>query len=431
MEYKNPEYNPDSNVVKTKTEYHSCEASAETPSIVIDPSLDVTSFIENISVQINGVRMDDSSTLQSYGWIYKGVNRIFVSPEVLFQDTGKESPRLSRSSELKQLSSAQNVKTGIYRKLIEPTSFYAYNDKTPKLMSGTFDGVFPFSNQCYGLRALSGMQIENGFLSPGSEITIQLHKRNNLDELIEWPKLITANYMDPSKAFEGKSSIRVTLKDLSIVYESFVPEHPGEMSRFAEKTKSWFFDSPTIRLKTLPSGLHYQCDEISLPAGSKLVYLFWMLEAQIFGDSTKNKTKNTRFVFPENLEKVKIHLRGHGDLIHPDGLTNLNTQSSSDLAALKLYHQQLVQKKLYSKPFEDFFPIKPQLQNTAERDYSHDQVLLLDLTPYELKDPTDLIVEHRYSGTGTPEKIYLFAIAVKQMKISCAGTKSWKFETLT
>jgi hypothetical protein len=137
--------------------------------------------------------------------------------------------------------------------------------------------------------------------------------------------------------------------------------------------------------------------------------------------SGKNLLARSRFI--PNSKEVKMRMNGKEFLMFQDGLQDLGTSDGNISVSCMTYHQYLVCKGLYDRPFEAMFPQGLVLS-------SHDQALILDLTDYKLDQPSDLWISVNYSNDLSPRGWNIYCISLQQYLYKQDQNLKFKFEPL-
>ena len=298
---------------------------------------------------------------------------------------------------------------------------------------------FPLSNQNNALRQITRQINQNCYLHPGCEISLVLHRR--LPDGVYFDRLDIGdeNYFERAGALAQDmttvphDTLKVSLKGVSLVYESLILENREHASAMMRATSKCYADFPLLRLNLLQSGVQFDSQRFTLPEGVKLVYLVCLSQHQIKTDSRPHNFVACRYRFPRNLQRLKMSLTDNDGLLFKDGLEDLSSENGQTSQSLTLYHGDLLQKGLYSRTLPCLIP-----PDVAAADYDpqglgnlnvgYDQAILLDLTPYKTdKKPTELVVDLWYFDQAV-ERQYFAAFCVQQREYTYSDRSRWSHQ---
>jgi hypothetical protein len=294
---------------------------------------------------------------------------------------------------------------------------------TKRLLSTfNFDGLFPFASQSNITRALYGVAIDNGFLPPECRLTLRLHKRDPIDMYMERPEIEDDAYHDPSSAIAKQTKIVFTMFELYLVYQSAVMETAAKAGHYKRGGK-YYVDIPRLRFENVAGGMSHTVNEITIPAGCMVVLIFWVVEEQLFFNPGRHKNLSNRYTFLPHCINIRLRMKGVNDntLIFEDGLTNPGTTDSFSSGSCRSYYKWLIGKKLYSRGFESLFP---------RAGGSYDQILVVSMSPYDMKKDRQLSVEMRYDSASSPSKHRMVYVTIQQGCYSYHDGQPLKLEYL-
>jgi hypothetical protein len=229
-----------------------------------------------------------------------------------------------------------------------------------------------------------------------------------------------------SGAAQADLNPQVTIKiiDMTLAYESMTVDR-GQVAHIKAQTHNYFFDAPIWSRHLCADGSATDVADILMPAGTKLVYLFWTMQDQTIWNERKKSFLSTRLRFPPNNIHVRLDLPGVEGVVFKSGLFNLGVAEGYTSQSLRTYHADLIRKKCYSKTFDEFFP--PWRGETV---LGYDSILLADMIPYDIQKPTILKVNSTYVADYLPKKWELNAFCIVQNHITYSNNL-WKYSTLT
>lgn len=275
------------------------------------------------------------------------------------------------------------------------------------------------------MKNLFGETIVNGFLAPGTQITVRIHKRNPIDALVERPQISEAVYFntDTTAAITAQEVIEYKFVSLVILYESVSLSSQQKMDEMRKKTAKYFVDIPKIVVQKVPGSVMITENRLPIQKGTKLIILTWMKSMQLFHQKTKNKNLSVRFHYPRNAIRTTFELsNSRGSLLYERGLEHLGTTEGPTSPTCIEYHRSLLQRRLYSKPLEKLFPKSME---------SNDQSVILDVSDKHFPDNSaELLITNWYNDTMSEEGWYQVAATLQQAQLSLAEKTEVKAEIL-
>jgi hypothetical protein len=439
------------------------------PPIYINPLLGGSTFFSKCDRSIDGVPIQDSNFDGGQEMLYHVANRIFTTDAVRREKYGDALTWISNRAERDYTPAVaevqgqpripgippgpQNNPPGVAAqqqvnwvvgqpikrhpslvRAMDPITFDAVGESEPGMLSFGFDGCFPFSCQNNTLRMLTGQKIENGFLHPGAEFTFSLHKREPILAAVERANITDAQYFGdeaiPDASVAAPAMIngcQLIIKAIFLNYESVELKSSEQIDRFRKSTSRYCSDIVLYRQNNLGDGVMHDTKHVSLPGGTKLVYLMWIYESQITYGARANSYLSARLRFPPLLKHLQLSISGGAEgLVVKTGLDDLGRKEGRGSPSLKIYHEELMRKNIYTKSFDSFFP--PWRADAARgNNLGYDQVLVLDLTPYTIPEGAELTVEMTYDGLAAA-RWYLRSYHVKQRLFEYNERSKWTFK---
>jgi hypothetical protein len=400
---------------KAGAEYHFLEASTMAPGLFIDPLLGMSCLFTRIDVIINNEKIEFPS-LEEFGFAYHAINRRFTTDDFCKEKYGETIPRIGITTD-RQATAA--TATPALKRALQSLNFDSYNATNPILGSFGFDGVFPFSSQSNILAALMKKKIENGFLRPGTRITLRLYKRSTLNMMLDSTVAADAGYYSDADFANPLPEPEFELVDLKLAYESFVPDARA-LAGFAKGIPKYYVDVPRFRFASVPSGQMVTTHELDIPKGTKALIVGWAHNSALWYSEAKNL--NTRFRFIPEAKEIKMKMNGVEGFIMKEGLQNLGLLKHANYSpTARLYHSSLVQKGLYDRNFETMFP-------RTDDPKSYDQVLIIDLTDRTIAEDTTMTLTTLYTNALSPANFNLFYITLQQYLFTHQPNNKWKYD---
>lgn len=283
--------------------------------------------------------------------------------------------------------------------------------------------MYPFDQQSNVTRNCTGQVNENAFHPGGTAFVFRFHKRDPLTALFQDAAMAENTYVDATTVTPDNDihELAVTFRQMEISYEILsLPEPPPESARDPRKKKKeegekrkkpklrciFFTDVPRIYTAAMGVGQQVTTNTVQVAPGTRFVGLTWMVSHQIHHSSAQKKSLRGNFRMPPGAQLVTVELDGK-PMIFEKGLVNPGTPAEAHVSRTCMdLHQYLTGKKLYSKPFSDFFP---------SEGAGYDQCILIDLSDRVIAKPAQLEVEVVYRNTSAAGW-YLVAFSAQQYK---------------
>jgi hypothetical protein len=385
----------------------------------IDPLLGMNSIFSRIEFLIDNEKIE-LPNLEEFNFVYQSINRRFTTDEFYREKYGETIPRISTTTD-RYAADVASASEPLKQALVS-LHMDSWNVTNPVLGTFGMDGNFPISCQSNILAALMKKKVENGFLKPGTRITIRLYKRATVGCLLDTTKAIDTGYYSNTDLSSAPVNIEFDIIDLKLVYESFIPDSKS-LANFAKGIPKYYVDVPRFRFAAVPPKQMVTSHELDIPKGTKALIVGWAHSSALWWQDGKNL--NTRYKFVPNSKEVKMKMNGEEGFIVKDGLKAFGSDEEFFSTAARLYHSNLVQKGLYDRPFNTMFPRK------IATIKSYDQVLILDLTDRTINEDTKMTLTHVYDVNMSPENYYLFYITLQQYLFTHQATNKWKYDVVT
>ena len=292
----------------------------------------------------------------------------------------------------------------------------------PNLIRMGLDGIFPFYSQCDALAEMYGSIRPTGFIHPNCKLHFTFHRRSPIFALIERPSITDNQYFHTGRApaaIAAPTQIFVFIKSIKLAYEEIVLDDPQALAAF-RRGSGYYIDVPVSRRNNLNPNVLTDCQKISLPPKTKIVYLVYLFESQISHGVRDAGASwlSGRLRFVPNLLKLDLSLVGKEGVVMKDGFHDMGTADARKSASLKAYFEGLVSRNLTSKTFDQFCP-------RTDDGISYIQSLLLDFTMYDMRETSELQAFHTYTGGGAPPGWSIMCFAVVQRVLTYDEKLLW------
>ena len=292
----------------------------------------------------------------------------------------------------------------------------------PNLIRMGLDGIFPFYSQCDALAEMFGSSRPTGFIHPNCKLHFTLHRRSPIFALLERPSVGDNAYFHTGQApaaIDAPVVIAVFIKSIKLAYEEIIIDDPQVLAAF-RRGSGYYIDVPVSRRNNLMTNVLTDCQKISLPPNTKIVYLVYLYESQISHGvrDAGASWMSGRLRFVPNLLKLDLSLVGKEGIVMKDGFHDMGTEDARKSTSLRAYFDGLVSRNLTSKTFDSFCP------RTVDG-ISYIQSLLLDFSMYDMRETSELQAFHTYTGTGAPPGWSVMCIAVVQRVLTYDEKLLW------
>jgi hypothetical protein len=441
------------------------------PAMYINPLLGGQVFFNKLEVTLDGARIEGPNFEGNDAYIYQILNRVYCTDGARKEKYGENFQWISTSSEMRHNAAAaaiegrpafplfrtQQTVNGLAANLQPPwdaaqnavayvpavplfrhsslvrvmssLTYDALDDAghfEPNVLRFGFDGYFPISCQNNALRALNkGHKVENKWLHPETEFCFVLHKREPLHGAFERADVTDVQYFGGEGAAGAAPAVpalvcpgfTVAIESVTLTYEVVTLEKDA-LDLAKKGPETYLCDVPQMRQRHLEPNVLLGTPRFILPARTRFIYLVFLHESQINAGARPNSFLTGRLRYPHHLDTVKIDLPGREGLIFGDGLDGLGTKMARSSMKNREYVADLVRRGLYSKSFDTLFP------PTRDNNYSLDQALVYDMTPFDLKEPQEMTVTLTYS-LASKEGWYLRLYALVQRSYEYSERDRW------
>lgn len=289
---------------------------------------------------------------------------------------------------------------------------------TPISLNWSCETAWPLSNQTCTMESLDRQKIDSGYLHPSCDVLIKITKRALIDSLIEQCATSDAVYF--SFDDEGvNEKILVEFIDASIAIEYVDVQDSKLLDSINNGISRYYTDVPTMRLQGFSSKQSYVESQISVPPGTRVLFIAWPVEQQLYSSVSKKKSLTPKLKFPLGLVALNLQLRGrYGKLCLSEGLTNLGTNAANGDPSMRQYVQYLKERDMYDATIDELCP-KIIADGVC-------QIIAVDLSPFNLTESTDLSISCVFNASLSPEKTYLWTACLRPFEVVYNGKeKKW------
>lgn len=402
--------------------------------------------------------------LEDYTFLYQSVNRRCCPDHVQEQVYGRALPRILTSAD--RITATAGAMKDPMKEAVESLTFDDWENSN--VMTATFgmDGQWPFDSQSQILAQILDQVVVNGFLRSGIQIFLDFHKRHPIDSAIESNRTKDDAYWgDDATADHEKPEVEVEILDLTVMYQSVTPAahvlssilrgpsnyyvdvRCGCCSRFWPRDFNVLPSSssqvPKLNHRELSGGVRHTQLELTIERGTKAIVFFFLHERQLVYDTTSRRydrrlmlfktsdqlllfymcSRNLtgRCRFPPNCTELKFAVTGKSGFMLQDGLVNPGLREGCIEPSNHAFYQLMRKMGMWHGLFDDYFP-----RSNEKKPY--DQYVVMNLTPYQIKENLMLTVTALFNATGSPKNTRLVAITLQQYLFSQSPSGAFSFE---
>ena len=393
----------------------------------LNPLLGASSYFRTAQVEMNGEEIGfETGTMQN---VYQVLNRQFCTRSLRKKYTGKED-------ELLPAGLACNMKKKPGHVLASSLLNFGGTDKAENARPFGYrfgmDGCFLLSSTPKNLTLLSSMSekgltdpdVHHGFtlLRPGTNVNIKFFKNDPLSMNI-------GNFFSNSK-YTGEDAItddkskytdaEINILEMSLLVE--VHEFAGGLreSKIFGKVQTYTRDVFKTEMNSLPPQQRTSQMTFRIRAGTKLAYLLFPLDYQIFFDRSTGKGREYLWQFPDNLEKLSLLLDGK-PLKYGDGLKNLTPKSNAKrVYASKeslMWYNDMISAGVIDNTYEEMVPPDPAMETWKD-------VIVIEFIEDEILTDKSLTLDLIFEGPKfSPKRRMVLLMTVLEQDVIDRGGK--------
>lgn len=409
----------------------------------LPPEMGFGCFYTHVEVYIDGMKIGDESDMMGQNKVYQNFNRIYATPKARAKTNqvvvdknikGRKTPKVvgvktdgtTNSAEIKEVRSETQLLLG------RLTATESYEDNLKLTDHFTLDGNFavspPFCNALSILRGTDASN-ENGFLPPGTTITLRLHKRNPLYSMLQ---TFDGNFEDmyeknsaPAATKADKSKTKLHIVNLSLMIESkILPD--AVSSRQLSRTLNYPFNRIQMDIGNVDAGHQQMVVRSRVPAGAKAAFVTFMKEEHLWYNGHSKKSVTNFFHFPQNLQSLNFSLTDHGVVLSKGGLASLSKVDRNYSPELRNYYSNMISGKgLTDITFDEMFP-----KGSDKELEPLTQSIFIDMQNYYISDHTRMEITSQYTGSLSPTNTKLVVCYVLDMNLKRSPAGRWTLESV-
>ena len=398
---------------------------AEEYALYMNPLLNAASFFDKVEVEINGTPMT-MCTLENGNNVYQVLNRAFCTMDIRKAYTKNEYEMLPSKNKKAAADSPDQVHPSYKEaeKLVTNVEKSASEtSQQPRGYRFSVDGCFPLSCSPKNLTSLSVLQKKGvvtdaknnhwTFFRPGTRIKITFHRPNPLGAFLGNLQADAADYNSTTvESSNVKKWLNPTISISEFVLYYKVFDFPDSVSEnIFPSDLRYTRDVFHFQMTQLPAGIRDPSVNFTLHKGTKIAYIFFPWQFQIYFDQPQHKGCEFRWTFPANMSKILILCDGK-PLKWREGLSGLvHEQAHRGQRDCMAYYEEATQSGIFDNKYEEIFP-PPGLPRWKD-------VLVLEFVEDPVKIDKKIVVYMLYEGTNnlSPEGKFVSCITVKEENI--------------
>ena len=385
-------------------------------------------FFDDIEITFNNSPIETSKIAKFHNYL-TGINKSMACGADLLRRYGRPMNRIRKTqdripaaesvgaAEAKNLADQMNKTNERLKDAFEPLMMDSKSSSTctsHKSLPFGYCATFPFSAQLNATRAWTGQKFESGYLPPGISCSVRLTRKQPLEIALERADISDADRIKDKDY--GEKFVRIKLKEVFLNYHSVLIHDEKEIESIRRSELIFMQDNVDLQTQKISSGVRYDQALIRIPAECLGVFIFFYFQTFMYPDAKKNQFQTNRRIFCPHLDKLTFDIAGRPGLLLSEGISNLTGSHANGSNSLRQYHKSLVRAGLYDQSFNTFAP------SSLDGSTSYDQVILLDLTKYQMTRPEELCMKMTFSPTAnSPSGWFTGSFVITQQRIR------WKY----
>lgn len=425
----NADYNADADAAPNNMKMIRCNLEKH-PEAALNPGVGASPFITSATVSLDAHVITEGLQLAGLSRLYKAFNTLSSTEEARRAD----GRHLLFKTDADRKTGA-NLRTASCKAGMSLVHGTSATDTGNTVANTSLDGYpmlgRPRNNALNEMDGRTVRENINCFIPPSTRVSVLLHLNENPEASIEWATQADEDYFkdarkvtgaDPPVLVKQTTDCKVSIKSLELSYESFVPESEKLRAKFHASSARFHVDIPRMTTAYLNAGAQHCVNRVNVPEGAKLGYLAYCYSHAVWPDATSGRGVTTRLVFPGEIEDVRVELVDHGPVgFESSGkLAGPQANKSTTLRNMVL---NLRRKGLTTDELDDIFP------PAGAATVGYLQALMLDLSVYNIAQPTALTVSTTFSAAAPcPRNLYLVSCFVQEGQLSRGADKTWRLE---
>lgn len=370
------------------------------------PNCELQTLFSKVSVYLDGNLMPDNITeFQSF---YHRLNDIFR------ERSRDDLPVIESTKQYQDAREAISSRTAWleHSKTEDENSEVTYR--------GNFSGVFPLETQTGTTASLTGQKLHAAWLHPSIHIRVMLQRRDDYRALLclKNGKPAVARYNNGGASAIDLTDVKIFIKDMSLLIESWSPRDPNILKQYQTfNSQGYTADFGSYLLHNIPANTSYWSQKFFITPETKVCYLIFATNGEVFYDATSKTLPNMTFAFPKSLTKVVMKINGQ-EVHASEGLHNIGDSTlASYHPGNSAYVSWLYNSKIWhSRSPKSFFP-----QNMSSDYLPSCQSLIFNTSNIDFGDsPGELEVTfHATKGGGLKQTYNAILFTTESREYIC------------
>lgn len=379
---------------------HSLRALSGLPYMFLDPTALGTSFVKGVEVTINNVPVK-TNEFNTHLLQYTRVNRIFNS---------NPDPHFDYNTDMNRVADRQRNQSKIIQRACMAFDYETFNNPNGTRIPVFMDGIFPFDVRNRTIESVEKSKETTLYFPPDTTIEIKV---------LLWPSNMAGIfhpncnnytvYTDNTDVAEV-ANLLLTFQDVTLEYETAeLKEHAfvQAMQDYSRGNPALYdYDVVRSQHQALANGQSFTENIFQIPPRCRLVYILFMPSHSVMLMDRLRRPLSGYSQFPNHNTRMSVGFAGDPHLITPY-FERFGDRDESHQISKMIYYAYLTQNGMFKGRFEELF------NRTHDID-SLNQVLVLDLQPYESVKSEYLTLRCEFTGNTSPDNIQILLFSVHQ-----------------
>ena len=401
-QYRHDDYSPAvGGDLKTRTEYHACEARKGTPFMWLDPSVMGSGFFHRVDASINNSHVPTNSAIDSHLLHYVRANRVFINKPEAF---------LAKTSQVG--AGEAKIKKAVMQAATAPFDYNSWDSIIGVRIPVFLDGIFPFDMKSAILESVDNRKEPNLYFPPDSTWEFRFHTYRSKIESIFHQEVSIADYFNKNPINAMEHPNKFTFQNAVLEYES-IELHPANHVQAIENFKRngecaiYEYDIPRGQHQALAPGSSFTENTFQIMPYARFVIIMFMQEwSSMYMENTRRPISGFSR-FPEHCTKIQIGFAGEKNLI-TESFNNFGVAGEQNDISKKIFFSYLKQNRLLgtSTTFDDMFP-------KNKDDMSLIQAFPIDLRAHMSNKTELLTIQCEFAGGhNSPTDLHVVVMSI-------------------
>jgi len=396
-QYNNPARDAASANAQTAAVKHSLRARDALPFMFLDPSVMGTSFVRDVEVIINGVRVPTN--------VYN--NHLIQYARMCSIFSNKPRPHFRTTADLNQVNRDQTPHN--MRQAMLAFDHETWNATIGSRIPVYLDGKFPFDFKNRTLETIDRQAEPTLYFPPESDIFIRVHLYKDKIEGIFHDHCNThAGYFDANNKERPTGDLAITFQSVLLEYEKSIlyeSEHIKAMEQFAKGALAQYqYDIPRSQFQTILGGQSFTENIFQIPPLCRLLYILFLPSHATYVMEQTHKPLSGWSRFPANCTRLQLNFANEGNLI-TESFERFGDYDEAHQLSKKTYYDYLRERDILQASFDHLFPRQPGV-------YSLIQTFVVD-TKNRMSQKTEMLkVQMEFTNEVSPNQRNILIMSV-------------------